>query len=195
MTRHPQLAGLERELHDVTSRVERLGARATGETFHRQPGPGRWSAAECIVHLSLTTLAYLPLIDRALREGRRAEVVRLEARSPGRFRRDLIGWLLCRLNEPPIRRRMRTVPLFVPDSTGSRPELLAEFRQLQSALIERIEDGEGLDLTRLRVTSPFDRRVRYHLYSCFRVLAAHQRRHLWQAEVALGAVTALRPTG
>ncbi len=107
----------------------------------------------------------------------------------------MVGWLLWHVTEPPVRRRMRTHAAFVPESDGSREELLTEFRQLQTALLQRLADAEGLDLTRLRVTSPFDRRVRYHLYSCFRLLASHQRRHLWQAEAALAGAWELRPAG
>jgi hypothetical protein len=36
--------------------------------------------------------------------------------------------------------------------------------------------------------SPFDSRVRYNLFSAFRIIAAHQRRHLWQAEQAIGSL-------
>jgi len=195
MSRHPQLVGLERELWDSTCRAEHLVTRCDEAAFHLRPAPDRWSAAECLVHLSLTTLAYLPLIDRALRTGRQTGTVAPDATAPRRFRRDLVGWFLWHVTEPPIRRRLRTPAPFVPESAGSREELLAEFRQLQAALLQRVTDGEGLDLTRLWVTSPFDRRVRYHLYSCFRILTAHQRRHLWQAESALAGAAELRPTG
>jgi len=37
-------------------------------------------------------------------------------------------------------------------------------------------------LSQVRVTSPFNARVRYNLYACFTILPRHQHRHLWQAE-------------
>jgi len=38
----------------------------------------------------------------------------------------------------------------------------------------------------VRVTSPFNARVRYNLYACFTILPRHQHRHLWQAERVWG---------
>jgi hypothetical protein len=34
----------------------------------------------------------------------------------------------------------------------------------------------------------FDHRVRYDLYSAFKIVTAHERRHLWQAEHAVEAL-------
>jgi hypothetical protein len=41
---------------------------------------------------------------------------------------------------------------------------------------------DGLDVTTIRVTSPFNASLRYSAYSALHILAAHERRHLWQAE-------------
>jgi hypothetical protein len=35
-----------------------------------------------------------------------------------------------------------------------------------------------------KVTSPFDSRVSYNVFSMFCILETHERRHLWQAERA-----------
>ena len=45
-------------------------------------------------------------------------------------------------------------------------------------------DAREVDL-RMKIVSPFDKRVRYNLVSAFHILAAHERRHLWQAEQAV----------
>ena len=43
----------------------------------------------------------------------------------------------------------------------------------------------GLDITGVKVRSPFARWLRYTLYEWLLVLLAHERRHLWQAERVL----------
>jgi hypothetical protein len=48
-----------------------------------------------------------------------------------------------------------------------------------------VEAADGLPLGSVRITSPFDPRLRYNLYSCLTILPRHQHRHLWQAEQAL----------
>lgn len=180
---HPQLRAIEQELAAVTTRAARLVDRVDESGFHRRPGADRWSIAECLTHLTLTTRAYLPLIDDALQIGRLLPVPR-----PRRFRRDLIGWLLCRMAEPPYRFRATTTAPFVPGRAGTRADVLAQFVRLQQELTTRVYHAEGLDLTSLVIVSPFDGQLSYHLYSCFRVLPTHQRRHLWQAEQVLEQV-------
>ena len=38
---------------------------------------------------------------------------------------------------------------------------------------------------KVKLVSPFNARLKYNALAAFRILAAHQRRHLWQAERAL----------
>lgn len=177
MTR--QLDEIVTELAETRHHAAMLVAGTPEPEFASRPAPDRWSVAECLDHLNLTTLIFLPLLDTGLAEARL-----LPPAGQRRFRRDFTGWLLCRMSEPPIRRRVATTALFTPALVGNREEVLAAYRRLQSELIERVRRGEGLALDRVTIVSPFDGRIRYHLYSCFRVLATHQRRHLWQAEQA-----------
>lgn len=183
---HPRLTAIEKELAEATTRAANLVDRVDEGVFHRRPLADRWSIAECLVHLSLTTRAYLPLIDDALQIGRLMAVT-----GPRRFRRDFSGWLLCTMAEPPYRYRAITTARFVPDASGSRADILAEFVRLQQELTSRVYHAEGLDLTRLTIVSPFDGRLEYNLYSCFRILPTHQRRHLWQGEQILDELARL----
>jgi hypothetical protein len=60
--------------------------------------------------------------------------------------------------------------------------VVPRFIELQSELLNLVQASIDLDLNRIKITSPISNQVRYNLYSCFLVIAAHQRRHLWQAE-------------
>jgi hypothetical protein len=176
---HPQIETLLGELDAASASAATLGANVDETAFHARPASGGWSAAECLVHLSLTTAGLLPRIDAALDAGR-----------PGvaddhRYGRGIVGSLLARSMEPPVRMRSRTIAAFVPDSTGSRDEVLAAFERSQTALAERLRRASGLNLDRLRIASPFSARVKYNVYAAFCVLLAHERRHLWQAGQAI----------
>jgi hypothetical protein len=176
---HPQPAGLADELRAATDRARALAKGLDEQAFACRPVPQRWSPAECVAHLNLTTRVFLPVIDDALARGRAS------GRQPtGRYRRDLVGFLLAQSLEPPPRFRMPTTVPFVPSEVKSRDEVVGEFVVLQEELIRRVEQASGLDLNRLRLASAFNPRLKYNLFSCFHVLAAHERRHLWQAEAA-----------
>jgi len=183
---HPQLTQIVAELTAASAHAERFSEERVGR-LGRRPHAHEWSAAECVQHLSITTRAFLPLIDGALArpDGRRVEPVH-------RYRRDLAGWALAWWLEPPYRLGTKTPTPFEP--TGARGEdVLGEFSHLQRELIARVEACEGRDLERHRIASPFSAHVRYNLYSTLTIVPAHQRRHLWQADRALGALDGQSP--
>jgi hypothetical protein len=80
---------------------------------------------------------------------------------------------------------VKTTAAFVPAGHDAPGQLLSEFDRLQTEQIARVRDADGLAIDRIRVTSPFDARVKYNLYACLTILPRHQHRHLWQAEQAL----------
>lgn len=177
------LEAIEAELNDATERAKRLVQRVDGRRFTVRPDPSRWSAAECLAHLSLSSEEMLPVIREAIDKAPRN----------GKARKAKMDWLGAALRwflEPPVRTRVKAIARFVPKSVRAKAETLAEFTSLQARLIDVLHDAKGVDLTGVRVVSPFDRRVKYNLYSAFRILAAHERRHLWQAEQAVAALSA-----
>lgn len=183
---HPKLREIEMELARSTTRAAMLVDRVGETKFHMRPDPNRWSIAECLGHLTLTTNAYLPLIDDALQIGRL-----LAMKGPRRFRRDLTGWFLCAMSEPPYRYKAITKAQFIPEGNGTRGEVLAAFVRSQQELTSRVYHAEGINLAVLRIVSPFDGRLEYNLYSGFRIIPTHQRRHLWQGEQTLEEVERL----
>jgi hypothetical protein len=82
--------------------------------------------------------------------------------------------------------KVRTAPAFVPDREVPRSRTLEEFDRLQAEQVEVARSSEGLPIHRVQITSPFDRRVRYNLYSALVILPRHQLRHVGQAEAVWG---------
>ncbi len=177
---HPQLDDLVRQIEAATNHARRLGATGDAAAFARRDGETSWSAGECLAHLTLTTKAYLPLIGEALKVSGRAPVP-----DGHRYRRDVVGWLLCWMLEPPARVKTSTIPLFEPAVVRDREAVVQDFVAQQETLAALVRGCAGLDLGRISITSPFNARLRYNLYSAFRAMLAHQRRHLWQADRAL----------
>ena len=174
---HPQLQALADEFHFATARLHALVGAVPAERWPVRRDPVRWSVAECVAHLNLTGAAYEGILSEAFSRFP-------QAASPftGRYRRDLLGWLLWRTMPPPLKRRYQTVAQFIPESTAPVPQLVADFERLQAMQLGFLAAADGLPLTKVKVTSPFSAKVRYNLYSCFSILPAHQHRHLWQAE-------------
>lgn len=181
---HKQLADVVSAFESAQERLHRLTDQLSDARWKSRPGPERWSAAECVEHLNLTSRAYVPLLRRALEQAPKG------AAKPKRYRRDFLGWLFTNMVGPipgvgklkfP---RVKTTPDFVPKPVGSRVEIVAEFDRLQAELIGLARRADGLPLGEMKIVSPFGGKIRYNVYSALRILPAHQERHLDQAEEA-----------
>lgn len=106
----------------------------------------------------------------------------------GPFRYGLLFHLFLWYEEPPPRKKRIPIKL-----GNAAPELFAppaqpnenvtnEFITLQNELSALTEKADGLDLTRVTITSPAAKRFRMSLLEAFGGTLAHERRHLWQAE-------------
>ncbi len=157
--------------------AEALAGGLSDAQFNWAAEPGRWSIAQCLDHLNITNTKELALIDAAIARGR-AEVKRGE----GPYHYGLLSRLFRRSLEPPVRLKWMKAPRpFQPAPQKSVAEVTAEFRAVHERLIASLERSNGLDLVSVKVPSAFSDRVHYALGMAFWILAAHDRRHLWQA--------------
>jgi hypothetical protein len=180
---HPQIQLLADEFDAARHRLRDLVKVTPDAYWTRRPDPDRWSMAECIAHLNLTSAACIPVLRAGFS---RAALVSHEI--PALYRHDLIGWLLWRRTGPPVRFRVKTTASFVPLHDKSLEELFAEFDRYHGEQLACVRDADGLPLAQVKIVSPFRAGLRYNLYSCLSILPRHQHRHLWQAEGALEAI-------
>ena len=171
-----QLLELREQLKAASAAATELVHGLSREQMRQRPRVKAWSVAECLVHLNLTSTAYLPILTVAIEN---AHLDRIYGRGP--FRMDYKGRILKWMLEKHGRFKLETSPDFQPVSVEPLEHVLKEFLTLQEYLAESLQRANGIAIDRLKVTSPFDSRVRYNLFSCFQILTAHQRRHLWQA--------------
>ncbi|MGH9521299.1 MAG: DinB family protein [Terriglobales bacterium] len=167
------LAEIEAQLRACSVRADQLVMQA-GDALWTAPARGGWSVGQCIAHLARTADEWAPRIDEALANA--------PAGSPP-YKPTLTGRLLAWFIEPPYRMKFKAVPVLTPrDRRIERMQLIGEFMEAQRAIerLLRISDGKAID--RVILPSPVDARLKYDLYSTFRIIAAHERRHLWQAE-------------
>jgi len=181
-----QLAAIVESMEAAQARLRRLSAGVSEDAWNHHPGPGRWSAADCVEHLNLTSRAYLPLFRDALVEARQ-----LRDGPVAHYRKDALGWFMEKMIGP-MRHigkfrlmKVKTTPPFVPKGSQSRAQLLSEFVRLQADIITQIRTADGLPLDRVKVVSPFAGRMKYSAYSAITIVAVHQHRHVDQAEEAV----------
>ena len=182
MTRD-QAEDLKAQLHAISDDARDLKRDFSGPELSAPPPAGGWSAADNLVHLTVASQALIPRMSRTL--GKLAAAGR---RSERPSRPDWVGRLYAWALEPPVHLRARAPRPFVPVVGTPAERALPAFLVEQERLIALLDESQGLDLTSRKVPSPVSRYVRYNVCAAFHILAAHQRRHLWQARRAALAV-------
>jgi hypothetical protein len=179
----PAIEHLRQQFEQLSIDADALVAPLSDDELSQQPPDGGWSVAQCIDHLNATAREYLPRLDEAI-----AEAIRRGLYGEGPFHYNWIGRLFVYTLEPPPRFRAKSPLPFQPIGSRSRQEIMAAFRAYQVQYIDRLRQANGLDLARARVVSPAATWLRIPLGSGFAALAAHERRHLWQARQVVHAI-------
>ena len=166
------------EILDSISRVKDLVAVTSDAALQKRPAEGAWSAAECLEHLSLSVENYVRRIRRTLETAKTRPPRKTESFS-------LVGRLFLWRMEPPVRMKRRSPRSSRPETvlpTGK--QLYARFDETHRALIALLEETDRFDRTALKMPSPLSKYLKISLLDAFALFAAHDRRHLWQAERA-----------
>lgn len=176
LTLAPGVDGYRQEFERLASEADALIAPLTEEQFNWEPKPGAWSVAQCIEHLNITARLYLPRLDEGI-----ADAIRGGLYGEGPYQHDLIGRMFIRVMEPPATFKVKAPVSFRPGPRRSRSEIMAAFRAYQVQFVDRLRQANGLDLRRAKVHSPASTWIKMSLGAGFALMAAHERRHLWQA--------------
>jgi len=172
----PEIEAFRVEFDRLSAEADALVSPLDETQFTWQPSPGSWSVAECIEHLNATARLYLSNLDDGI-----ADATRRGLYGEGPFTYNWIGRIVVGTMEPPARMKIKAPKAFHPAAHRSRREIMAAFRAYQVQYIDRLRQANGLDLARGRVSSPAAKWLRMSLGSGFALMAAHERRHLWQA--------------
>jgi hypothetical protein len=172
----PELADLDRQFAAAKAEASELVNGLYDLQFNWRPDAHSWSMSECLLHLNMVGDRCVHMLETALTGARRRGRV-----GRGPFRYGWLGkWIIAR-TEPPSKHKYRAPRAFTPAYGQPIPAVLPTFRHLQERLSLQLEQASGLDLAHIKVPAPEARLLRFNLQLTFAWIAAHQRRHLWQA--------------
>ena len=163
--------------------AEELSAGLSDEDFFWRPDGGkRWSVALCLDHLAVANDIYGRAIETGIADARARGWQRKGPMAPGFFGRKFAESL-----EPPAKRRTRAPGKIKPQDARGRTEILTAYRAAHDRVRELLVEAATLDANRATFQNPFIGIVRMKVSSGFHVIAAHDRRHLWQAQQVVAA--------
>lgn len=177
----PPLDEYRRQFAALRDEVRELTAGLDDEAFNFSPEPGRWSIGQCLAHLNAVDRAYARDIERGIAEAHERGALGRGMAGRGTARYNFFERWFIRSMEPPVKRRFRAPKAVVSDERHERDEVVGAFLELNRTLDGLLERSDDLDLGRAKMRDPFFRLLKLRIGAAFAILAAHDRRHLWQA--------------
>ena len=146
------------------------------EQLRWRPDARHWSIAECLDHLNLTLNLHLPKIDDAIGRGRREDHSPVTCPRCERAEAEALRFI-----EPPVTIGESAPALAIPAAAVDPDWLVDQFHQTRDRYSDAVRRSLGLDLRRIRIVEPIYPLI-VSLGGTLAFIAAHDRRHMWQAE-------------
>jgi DinB superfamily len=172
------LEQLRIEFAHSEGRVDKLLEKHDCERLNVPPGPGRWSALQCIEHVSLANELNTGALAIALRDGPRLPA------AGEHIRTGLLWRILLKGVEPNFRLRGFAPRVLRPADRLDPGVTCRRFQNTHVTLRELMACCEGIAFNRIRFPHPAIR-LRISAGATFWLLALHESRHLQQAERAV----------
>ena len=170
-------------LADVRTELEAIGADAAAvfggldaRQLNWKPEASRWSVAQCLEHLLTTNSQMTAMADQALEGARPRTVWQRLPLWPG-----LLGRMLVRSQSPDATRRYKASGKAQPAASAIDAGIVGRFVDQQRALAAQLDAAAARDPAGVVMVSPFIGIVTYSVLDGWRLIVAHERRHVQQA--------------
>lgn len=175
------------KLFEALGKNVALASELFGETpdsvFNHKPGPKSWSAAECFEHLMQTHRFNISQMERSIAKARQHS---LAGSPPYEWKGRMGKFVLRTLNAG--KKKVKAPKSFGPQVTRSdysRVDRLKRYAESVGRMQAQVTAADGLDLAKITIPPPVLTFIRYSLGLGFEIMAAHDLRHIRQAERAV----------
>ncbi|HEV2762505.1 MAG TPA: DinB family protein [Pyrinomonadaceae bacterium] len=170
------LAPLLGDLAALAEEAQREFGALSARQLNWKPDAKQWSVGQCLEHLIKTNGAYFPRLEQMSRgEWKPTAWERLGLLSK------FFGRTLLKFVSPESKLKANAPSRLKPSGSGVDARVVNSFVEHQQRLAELMRANDKLDPERVYVTSPVASFVTYSLLDGYRVIVAHERRHLAQA--------------
>lgn len=165
------------ELERQSAQAQTLAMGLSDAALNWQPNDGKsWSVAQCLDHLTIMNAIYLKALQATVESNR-------DQLEPRKVPIQASGWLtrlVVSFEEPPPKIKL-PAPRKISPPSNLPQAVISDFQTLQKQLAVFVREWGEADLGDLRVKDPL---FPLHLTvdTELLIIAAHNRRHLWQAE-------------
>ena len=171
------LAEVRAALHDIARDAQDRFGGLTGTQLNWRPDETRWGVAQCFEHLLTANRLMLEAAYTALDETRPRSIWQRLPVLPG-----ILGRMLIRSQTPAATRKFIAPPAARPVFTDIADDVVRRFADQQREAAAWMAALDAARAERTIMTSPFLRVIAYSVLDGCRLMAAHDRRHMEQAQ-------------
>ena len=146
-----------------------------------RPFEDKWSIGECIEHLVITQKLYNSKIKEL------PPVFKNTGKGSFKFKRTFGGRMILKYVDPDSTTRTKTFKIFKPTSKQININIIRSFCEEVETMISFAENLHGVDLTKLKISSPVSKLLKMNVGDALLINLYHNNRHLNQAEKILNA--------
>jgi hypothetical protein len=175
-----QLEEFRHQIRKIQQQAEDLTQGLTEAQFNWRPAPDQWSIEECLAHMTIVGQWEVRAIEQAVEQGHARGLTGSGPFHYGPIERFIVDASGVGPDGRP-RRRFPAPRRFVPVHGQPLTAVVPTFQHLQRQLGIQLDRAEGLDLARVKVTTPISRLLKLSLGMMFAQIVAHEQRHIAQA--------------
>jgi len=172
-----ELSRLIDDLHAVATDAGSSFGQLTTQQLNWKPSPDEWSVAQCLDHLIASNKGFIPIIQE-IKRGEYKHSLKERVPVLPRF----FGSLVLNAVKPETQRKLKATKPFQPSSSEFGGDIVSQFQVQQKQIAEHMRSTETLDLRKIIITSPVASFVTYSLFDGYRIIVAHDQRHVAQAK-------------
>ena len=170
------LAEVKTGLAEIARDVESTFGALNGRQLNWRPDAARWSVAQCLEHLLTANRLMIGQADDALDPAHPRSVWQRLPVLPG-----LLGRLIVRSQAPEATRKYTAPASARPATSDIAADVVQRFVAQHRDAVARVAALDEGRAARTVMTSPFARIVTYSVLDGWRLMLAHDRRHVEQA--------------
>ena len=164
----------------ITYEVTRHFGNLNSRDLNDKPSASQWSIAQNLQHIIIVNESYLPVIKKLRNKSYKAGWLTRQA-----FLVKLTGKKILESVQPVVKKKIKTFEEWKPLENMVIEDIIPKFDTHQQLLKELILSSQDLIDAGTVIHSPVNRLIVYSLEDAFKIMVAHEERHLNQAKEVL----------
>lgn len=164
------------ELDEITVAFKQEFASLTVDDLNWKPNAKTWSIGQILDHIIVVNETYFSIPEQI-----RNNTYYTPRFGQINFINRFFGKFILNSVQPTQRRKIKTLPIWEPEMSSIRADILLQFEKHQSELKLFIQSCADLIEKNTVISSPANRMIVYKLETAFDIIVAHEKRHLQQA--------------